>query len=107
MRVVVKSVIGHGFSVELQLKRSMRISRIKDVLCQGRKLEPDEICVTYDGTILNEEDRVDDLFDCEALTIIPRGITGAVDEQALIEEYRYLREQFPLVKMIDLMTYKG
>jgi hypothetical protein len=107
MHVVVKSAIGQGFSVKLNLKPNIRVLMVKNLVCQNRNIEPKNVCLVYNKRILNDEEDVNYLPGCGDLSIIPWGLEAAVDEQALMEEYRFLREQFPLVRMIDLMTYKG
>jgi len=39
--------------------------------------------------------------------VFPGNIKGAIDEELLMDEYSFLKHQFPLVKMVNLTTYEG
>jgi hypothetical protein len=40
-------------------------------------------------------------------TVFPNELVGGVDEELLMDEWAFLRHQFPLVQMISLTTYEG
>jgi hypothetical protein len=40
-------------------------------------------------------------------TVYPTQLKGAIDEELLMDEYNFLRHQFPLVTMKNLTTYEG
>jgi hypothetical protein len=104
MRVVVQVPIGEGFSTALNSEPGCPVWKIKEVVCRLNGIKPERVCLVHGGEVVGE-DRAADEF--HALTLMPKHIEAAVNEEELIEEYRYLRTQFPLVKMVDLMTYEG
>lgn len=109
MRIVVQSPIGKGFSVIMDIEPEFTVRQVKDFLYELKNLEKSGVDLVLRGKILEDDKAFGDLglLGSDGLVLIPSNIQGAVDENELIEEYRYLRTQFPLVKMMDLMTYKG
>ncbi len=104
MRLVVQTPIGEGFSTIFQLKPDCPVWKVKNMVCRLNDMVPEHVCLVHGGKVIGDE-RAAGEFD--VLEVMPKGIKAAVNEEELIEEYRYLRAQFPLVKMVDLMTYEG
>jgi hypothetical protein len=109
MQLVIQTPIGEGFSVTLDLEPQYPVWLVKDFLCELKNLQNGSVDLIFQGAILEEEKILGDLglADFDVLALIPKHVQAGVDEGELIEEFRYLRTQFPLVKMMDLMTYKG
>jgi hypothetical protein len=96
-------------NISLEPKISWSLWNVKERACRIMGLDPDRVFLTHSGKVLDDKIIVSHLllYGNIELTIIPDEITAGVDEQALIEEFRYIQKQFPLVKMEDLLTYKG
>ena len=108
MHLVVHAFIGEGFLTTLDIEPECPLWKVKTMLCENRDLLPKDVCLILGGEIAREEALVGDLGAGKLeLSLAPRQLNAAVDEEELIEEFRYLRTQFPLVKMVDLMTYTG
>jgi len=109
MRLVIRAPIGEGFSINLNVEDQFSVRNLKELLYRKTNIPGHDIALVLQGEILKDESYIKDLNigDSNSLTLIPNGLFAAVDEEALIEEYRYLRSQFPLVKMVDLLTYQG
>jgi hypothetical protein len=82
---------------------------VKKRICRILNLEYENVLIVNEGKTLENDIQVCELAlkEGEVLAVVPLDISCAVDETALIEEYRFIKEQFPLVKMEDLLTYKG
>ncbi|UCE39185.1 MAG: hypothetical protein JSW00_08200 [Thermoplasmata archaeon] len=109
MQLVVYAPIGDGFSIALDIKPSCPLWKLKHYICNSMNLKSKNLCFVQHGNVISEEVTLGDLKmgDSDVLGLMPLGIFAAIDEAELIEEYNYLRTQFPLVKMVDLMTYTG
>ncbi len=109
MRIVVQTPIGEGFSITLDLEPYWSVWMVKEFLCEIKKLEEKGINLIFQGEVLGDEKVLGDLGlgDFDVIALMPKHIQATMDENELITDYRYLRTQFPLVKMIDLMTYNG
>jgi hypothetical protein len=95
--------------ISLAPKAHWSLLDVKENACKIMGLDPRKVNLTYHGNVLDDGLSVSSLplyNECE-ITIIPREIKAGVDEQALIEEFRYIQKQFPLVRMEDLLTYQG
>ncbi len=106
MRLVVKIPIGEGFKTALDIPPQSPAWIVKKLLCERWNLEYNEVSLIHGSRILKEEEVIDNLESYE-LALMPQRLNAAVDEEELIREYQYLREQFPLVRMKDLLTYEG
>jgi hypothetical protein len=109
MRLDIATVFAEGSSITIQVHSSSTLSQVMDRLCRKGHMESKDLCFIHNGLILDDHLILDslDLGEQRTLILSPRGISAGVDEQALADEYKYLREQFPLVRMVDLMTYIG
>ncbi len=109
MRLDVATVFAEGSIHTIHVHSTYTLSEILDVLCRQMQFEPTQLCFVRNGVVLDENRTLESLNLGEQKTLIlsPKTISAGVDEEALMDEYTYLREQFPLVRMIDLMTYKG
>ena len=109
MRLDIATVFAEGSHIAIHVHSSCSLSKIMDRLCKEGHFESGELCFVHNGMVLENNRTLESLDFGERKTLIlsPRGISAGVDEQALMDEYRYLREQFPLVRMVDLMTYIG
>lgn len=95
-------------SISLIIKPQWEIFEVKKRICRILNLECDNVLIAHQGKTIEDDILVGELTLLEGvLTVAPSDISCAVDESELMEEYRYLRNQFPLVKMEDLLTYKG
>lgn len=109
MRLVIRSLIGEEFSTSLDFEPKKSIGQIKIVVCKKNNIQEENTCLVLHGEVIDEGKTISELGIQykDTLALVPRDITCAVNENELISEYRYLRTQFPLVKMVDLMTYQG
>lgn len=109
MLVSIKTVMADGPEISMEVPASSRLSRIIGDLCTLGFSDSRELCFILDGKVLDGDEVVGnlELTGGEGLMLSPAGLGAAVDERDLMDEFRYLREQFPLVTMIDLMTYEG
>jgi hypothetical protein len=73
------------------------------------RIDPAKALLSYKGKVLDDDSYLFDLNlkSHHEFAIIPKEIEAALDEQALLDEFRYIQKQFPLVRMEDLLTYKG
>ncbi len=109
MRLVINTPFDTSMNISLEPKIDWPLWNVKERACRIMGLDPNKVILTYNGKVLDDGLIVSNfpVYGNLELTIIPREITAGVDEQALIEEFRYIQKQFPLVKMEDLLTYKG
>jgi hypothetical protein len=85
------------------------IWKLLDDAKEELRLSNRDICLIRKGEIIEPDMRVSDsgIRDSDILTLMPLEIEAALDENELVKEYGYIKEQFPLVRMEDLMTYRG
>ena len=109
MRVVIQTLIGEDLPTTLDIDPNCQIWKLKEMVCKYKHLPQKELCLVLRGDIIEEDRLLYDLgiLDSEALALIPMEINAAIEDDELIREFRYIRTQFPLVKMVDLMTYTG
>jgi hypothetical protein len=109
LRLVINTPFDTARNISLEPKAQWSLWKVKENACKVLELDPKGVLLTLDGNVLDDEFSVMDLplRDNLEMAIIPGEIRSGVDEQALIEEFRYIQKQFPLVKMEDLLTYKG
>jgi hypothetical protein len=95
--------------ISFNLNPHWDISEVKKRICRTLNLHYKNIQIEHSGNTLNDDWFVQelDLKNGDILGVSPSSISCAVNEAELMKEYRYLRTQFPLVKMEDLLTYKG
>jgi hypothetical protein len=106
---VIKTPFNSTNHISLNSKDHWSLWKIKSKACQILKLDPDDVLLSQNGTLINENLFLSDLnldYNCE-LAVIPKTIDAALNEQALMDEFRYIQKQFPLVRMEDLLTYTG
>jgi hypothetical protein len=96
-------------SISLDLENQWEILQVKKRISRILNLKPDNILIAHKGKTLEDEILIGELAlnKHDVLSVAPSDISCAIDETALVEEYRFIKEQFPLVKMEDLLTYKG
>jgi len=109
MRLHVATVFAEGYYRTINIHSFCTLSQVKGELHKRGFYPNENLCFISNGCILDEEITVGnlELGGNGTLILSPKTISAGVDEQALMDEYVYLREQFPLVQMVDLMTYTG
>jgi hypothetical protein len=109
MHIVIQMPIGQGSSVILDVNPELHVHRLFKHLSNHLNISEEGMCLVFRGEVLSRNKRFGDLglSGNEAFILMPAKVQAAVDKQMLFEEYNYLRTQFPLVKMVDLMTYTG
>lgn len=109
MHLRIATVFAQGYHHSVDVRSTWNLSQIMETLCRNAGLESRGMCFVHSGAVVEDHRSLKDLGlgEGEALILSPRGISAGVDEQALMDEYIYLREQFPLIRMVDLMTYIG
>jgi hypothetical protein len=101
--------MGQTKDISIISKPNWSVLKLKKKACKILNFDPKNVVFSLNGRVLREEVSLDekDINKNRTFCLIPKEIKAAVDEQALLDEYSYLRQQFPLVKMEDLLTYKG
>jgi hypothetical protein len=109
MHIVIQLPYGEGSSVFLDVNPQLQVHELLTQLHNTLSICENGMNLVLRGEILSRNKRLGDLglLRNEELVLIPAKVKAAVDKQMLLEEYNYLRTQFPLVKMVDLMTYTG
>ena len=109
MRIIIFTPLKQKQGIFFISKPNWSVLKVKKRACRILKIEPDEVALSLNGKVLLDNVALDDLTNSnkETLSLIPRVIKAGVDETALMDEYRYIQQQFPLVRMEDLLTYKG
>jgi hypothetical protein len=109
MYIVVQIPYGQGSSVCLDVNPELHVRGLLISLSNHLNITEDDMHLVHRGKVLSRNKKLGDLglLGNEELALIPAKVQAAVDKQMLLEEYNYLRTQFPLVKMVDLMTYTG
>jgi hypothetical protein len=109
LHIIIFTPLGFTRKISFIYKLHWSVSEIKEEACKKLELNPDNVLLTFKGCTLKENLHINnlDLDNSNIFALIPKEIKAAVDESALMEEYRYLRQQFPLLKMEDLLTYRG
>jgi len=93
----------------LDVDKHWQVRRLKEFICNKKQIPKEGLCLMLQKEVLDEDKKVGelDIKESDALALMPERIQAGIDEEELMREYAYLRTQFPLVKMMDLMTYKG
>jgi hypothetical protein len=109
LRIVIFTPLGQTQGISITSKPDWSIQDVKKKACRNLNLDPVNSVLSLHGRLLGENITLHDLGvdQGDILSLIPKEIKAGVDEQALVEEYRFIRQQFPLVKMDDLLTYTG
>lgn len=109
MNATIQIPIGKGSTIVLDVKKELQVQGLLKEMGNYLNISEDDICLVLRGEVVSKEKRLGDLDLCfnEELVLMPSELRAAVDKQMLLEEYNFLRTQFPLVKMVDLMTYTG
>ncbi len=109
MHIAIQMPYGRGSSVILDVREELHARGLLKVLSSHLNIPEDDVCLAFRGEVISLNKTIGelDLLENEELVLMPAKVQGAVDKQMLLEEYNYLRTQFPLVKMVDLMTYTG
>jgi hypothetical protein len=109
LRLVIFTPLGNHGLITVEPKSTWSISTVIKRACKTLNINSKNVMLTYEGKIVNE-----DIIICRFIRknhhvfgLAPKEISAGVDEAALMEEYRYLQQQFPLIRMEDLLTYKG
>jgi hypothetical protein len=109
LRLVIITPFEQRQGVSIKSKPNWSVLKVKKRACKFLNINQKSAILILNGNALSENTQLDDIV-CgsnETFCLIPKEINAAVDEKALMDEYKYLRQQFPLVKMEDLLTYKG
>jgi hypothetical protein len=109
MHLRIATVFAEDYCHFIDVPSTWTLSRIMEVLCKKEGFKSKKLCFVHNGVMVDGNGILRDLGlgHDEALILSPREISAGVNEQSLMSEYTYLREQFPLVRMVDLMTYIG
>ncbi len=109
MRLVIFTPLGKAQGISIISKPNWSVLKVKKKACRILNFNPKNALLTHNGKVIAENATLNELnpSKTERFALIPREIKAAVDETALMDEYRYIQQQFPLVRMEDLLTYKG
>lgn len=109
LRIVIFTPLGQTQGISLVPKPNWSVRDVKKKACKILNLDPTKSVLAHGGLALNEKSLLHnlDIDQRYIFALIPKEINAGIDEHVLLEEYRYIRQQFPLVKMEDLLTYKG
>ena len=109
LRLVIQAPFNSPKTISFEPEAHWTLSKVKNKACRIMNVDPNTALFSLNGNVLDDHSYVFDLpsKDIQELAVIPKEITAAVDEQGLLDEFRYIQKQFPLVKMEDLLTYKG
>jgi hypothetical protein len=109
LHLCVNSPVGSGNRIVFDVDPSLTLGEVKKRTCKLQEIAYETTILVHNGEVLYDDTHAGELGleKYHEIGLVPNTITGSVDESALAEEYNYLREQFPLIKMVDLMTYQG
>jgi hypothetical protein len=109
MKLEIKSIIGSDQTIRLDVSKDALIEELKNQVNKHLNIQDETLCLISNGRVLQDHLKImaHGIRAFDILTIMPREITAGLDQEELMKEYGYIREQFPLVKTEDLMTYRG
>jgi ubiquitin-protein ligase len=96
MRVRVKSTVGLGRAVELDVEPTTRIREIKEKVALENVTEPESISLEYQGRILEDDKTIKEcgVKDGSFLSAVPRNREGGLPSPSRLRvEYRLILEE--------------